>query len=202
MKRNLIQGVGVNDADYKVVVCETINGKSKQTWVCPFYCRWKDMLKRCYSEKFHKTRPTYKDVSCCDEWLTFSNFKDWMEKQDWQGKQLDKDILGNGKLYSPDTCIFVSPHINVFVEWTTAKRDLPRGVCWCKEKERYKAYGAENGKTKYLGQSSSVQDCHLMWVEHKISLTDELLKSTLDEGDLLALNTYRESLITIMVHRC
>lgn len=28
-----------------------------------------------------------------DEWNTFSNFKNWMEKQNWEDKQLDKDII-------------------------------------------------------------------------------------------------------------
>ena len=66
--------------------------------------------------EYLERRPAYKDVVVRQEWLTFSNFKRWMEKQDWEGKQLDKDIivLGN-KVYSPETCAFVLGVTNGFI---------------------------------------------------------------------------------------
>ena len=109
--KRLVYGVGINDADYVVQKWETIgyvNGKQKQKliWICPYYSAWKSMLKRCYSSKYQDKRPTYKGCSVSDEWLTFSVFKVWMEKQDWEGKQLDKDLLFEGnKIYSADTCV-------------------------------------------------------------------------------------------------
>ena len=73
------------------------------------------MLQRCYSESHLVRQPTYKGCSVCEEWLTFSNFKSWMEQQDWEGKQLDKDLLVyKNKIYSPETCVFVSSVINSF----------------------------------------------------------------------------------------
>lgn len=46
--------------------------------------------------------------SVCEEWLTFSNFKRWMEQQDYEGKALDKDLLvSQNKTYSSETCVFV-----------------------------------------------------------------------------------------------
>ena len=88
--RKLIHGVGINDADYVVEKKETIshvNGKRKQktTWICPFYRAWKCMLTRCYSATYQERKPTYRGCSVSEEWLTFSNFKSWMEKQDFQG---------------------------------------------------------------------------------------------------------------------
>ena len=41
-KTRLIQGVGINDADYHV----TQNENGKQVWVCPYYETWKSMLMR------------------------------------------------------------------------------------------------------------------------------------------------------------
>jgi hypothetical protein len=39
-----------------------------------------------------------------------------MEKQDWKGKELDKDLLVNGnKVYSPETCIFLTKKVNSFI---------------------------------------------------------------------------------------
>ena len=80
--------------------------------------------------------PTYKDVTCCKDWLLFSNFKRWMEQQDWEGKELDKGIIVYGnKMYSPETCAFVSRTTNSFVlENGTARGKCPLGVYWDKEK--------------------------------------------------------------------
>lgn len=50
IKGKLVQGVGVNDADYPVTKEEVINGKRKYVWVCPYYARWRSLLGRCYSK--------------------------------------------------------------------------------------------------------------------------------------------------------
>ena len=108
-----VYGVGTNDAGYAIQVMESVrgaNGKPKQRiiWFCPFYRRWVHMLERCYSERYQEKKPTYIGCTVCEEWLRFSNFKSWMETQDWEGKHLDKDLLVEGnKIYSPDTCILV-----------------------------------------------------------------------------------------------
>lgn len=107
-KRGLIFGVGVNDADYA-----TQQKVSKVVSVCPYYRKWSNMLERCYSKAYQSKQPTYIGCCVCAEWLTFSNFKSWMEAQDWQGKEIDKDIVGNGKLYSPENCVFVEKRVNV-----------------------------------------------------------------------------------------
>ncbi len=107
-KRSGVCGIGINDADYKVL--PRVNGKQL---ICPYYQRWVSMIKRCYSEKTQERQPTYKGCTVCDEWLTFSNFKVWMEKQDWRGKQLDKDVIMSGnKVYSPDYCSFITQKEN------------------------------------------------------------------------------------------
>lgn len=79
---------------------------------------WGDMIKRCYDEKQLKKRPSYIDVTVCDEWLCYANFKEWYDKNIYEIKdekvQLDKDILVKGnKIYSPETCIFAPQRINV-----------------------------------------------------------------------------------------
>ena len=85
MSDRLVQGVGVNDAGYRVAIKERLpcsNGKriQKEVWMCPYYSKWKSMLVRCYSTKYHQRRPTYKDCSVCNDWLLFSNFRKWVEK--------------------------------------------------------------------------------------------------------------------------
>lgn len=123
MSKKLIYGVGVNDSDYKVN--PTVKGKRVK---CPFYMKWRNMIARCYSSAYHKIKPSYKGCVVCSEWLSFSNFKSWMIKQDWKGKQLDKDIvkLGN-KEYSPSTCVFVSNSVNCAMRPITTNSPLIKG---------------------------------------------------------------------------
>ena len=77
------------------------------------YATWKSMLMRCYSDKYHLKSPSYIGCSVCDEWLDFQVFAKWFSVNYEDGKQLDKDIKIEGnKIYSPDTCLFVSPFDN------------------------------------------------------------------------------------------
>lgn len=114
-RTGLIYGVGISDADYPVTKHTRVGDKSKRIWMCPYYSRWSNMVKRVHCKAAHKTDKIYSTVSICEEWLTFSNFKAWMETQDWEGKHLDKDLLGDGKSYSPETCCFISPFTNTFL---------------------------------------------------------------------------------------
>lgn len=97
----------------------------------PQYAVWNSMMKRCYSEVTHGYRPTYLEMSVCDEWHNFQVFAKWYDKQYIGDRwQLDKDILkkGNG-VYCPEYCRFVPRDINVAL--TLRKRDrgdLPVGV--------------------------------------------------------------------------
>ena len=80
----LVAGVGINDADYTLSITESlgyVDGKRKQKliWRCKFYATWKSMIERGYSNKVKERSPTYEDVSVCEEWLTFSKFKAWLE---------------------------------------------------------------------------------------------------------------------------
>lgn len=111
-KVKLVCGVGINDADYPVRIRSHIkqDGTFLDEWRCPFYTKWQKMLSRCYG-KYNKSQKfnSYDQVEVCQEWLRFSNFKSWMEKQDWESKELDKDLLsGESKIYSPETCCFIS----------------------------------------------------------------------------------------------
>lgn len=77
----------------------------------PLYTIYHAMMNRCYNENdISYKRYGGKGVTVCDEWRNdFMKFFEWAMNYRWrEGLQLDKDILGNGKLYSPDTCKFVS----------------------------------------------------------------------------------------------
>lgn len=189
-KTKSVYGVGVNDADYVVSRSETIvdaDGKRKRKliWVCPFYQAWASMLMRCYSAKYQERYPTYKGCIVSEEWLTFSNFRKWMMTQDFEGKQLDKDLLFDGnKVYSADTCVFVTQAVNLF----TIDRGLDRGewligVYWNKPAEKFKAQ-CRNPFTKkldYLGYFTSELEAHQAWLKRKLELARELASEQTNE---------------------
>lgn len=171
--KNKVYGIGINDADYCVI--KTINGRV--TFSCPYYRKWTAMLKRVKSRVSLKSRPTYEDVKVCEEWLMFSNFKAWMEQQDWEGKHLDKDLLGDGKLYSPDTCCFLTHGLNNFLCDAKANRgDYPVGVSYHGLKGLFRAYcnDPETTKTKHLGYYNTPEEAHLAWKTFKHLCAEKL----------------------------
>ncbi|MNQ56358.1 hypothetical protein D3C85_704790 [compost metagenome] len=115
----------------------------------------------------------------CEEWHLFSNFKAWMEQQDWEGKELDKDLIGDGTLYSPETCLFVDPDLNKFLLDSRKSRGrLLVGVDFCKNAGYYRARCSYFGTSTYLGIFNTELDAHLAWVEFKTKALVEVLKNT------------------------
>jgi len=169
MMGELIFSIGINDADYTIRSMK--NGKQIN---CKFYTTWYHMLERCYSDKFHEKRPTYIDCTVVEEWHIFSIFKEWMEKQDWEGKYLDKDILVEGnKIYSPDTCIFVTNQINnLFNNHASARGACPQGVS--KFKHRYKAQINKYSEGVFIGCFDDVADAERAYLVVKSLYVAEL----------------------------
>jgi len=179
MKTNLVYGVGINDADYVVKKWETIGyvnwvRKRKLVWECPYYRAWCNMLQRCYSSKYQKTHTTYKGCSVSEEWLTFSVFKSWMEVQDWEGMHLDKDLLFSGnKVYSEETCTFVTREVNLFTTDSGATRgECLLGVNWDKGANKFKSRCRNpfTKKQEHLGYFTCELEAHQTWLKRKLEL--------------------------------
>jgi hypothetical protein len=82
------------------------------------YGIWVNMLRRCYSESSASRYPTYfGKVKVCDDWHNFQLFAEWYKEnlpKDGKNYDLDKDVINrSAKIYSPDTCSFVSHKENV-----------------------------------------------------------------------------------------
>lgn len=169
--RGLIYGVGKNDADYPVNRFILIDGKNKRVWICPMYLTWRNMLMRCYSEGCQIKHPTYAGCSVVDDWLLFSNFKLWMESQEWQGMELDKDIIHPGnKVYGPEFCIFVPSQLNAFLtDHGAARGQYPIGVSIERKCGRFKASCSNpfTGRLENLGRFHRPEDAHLAWKARK-----------------------------------
>ena len=160
--------------------------------VTVIYKKWSAMMKRCYSEDYHVNHPTYKDCSVCEEWLTFSNFKSWMETQDWEGKDLDKDLLiYSNKMYSPNTCCFISPVINKFLTKRQNERGLyPLGVSYRNKladmvNEFTSPFRARVSITTkhqtHLGYFKTPEEAHRAWQKAKAALAFDLALEQTDE---------------------
>lgn len=81
----------------------------------PLYKVWENMKTRCFNSNYHEYH-NYggRGVTVCQEWVSdFKSFYDWSINNGWRnGLDIDKDIKGNGLLYSPETCCFVTEKVN------------------------------------------------------------------------------------------
>lgn len=170
----LVSGVGTNDSAYPVVIEAVIDGRRKQLWACPFYRTWHNMLDRCYDAKQLAKCPTYTGCSVATEWHSFMNFRTWMVNQDWEGNQIDKDILFPGnKIYSPDTCVFVPGCLNSFTTDRGASRgDSPLGSSWSKRDQKFRAQCRNpfTLKNEYLGAFACPDAASAAWRSRKHEL--------------------------------
>lgn len=100
---------------------KTLHGFRKAKDTHPAYKAYRGMMDRCYNEN-SVTKEWYLDkgVTVCDEWRGNPKaFVEWAISSGWKpGLHLDKDILSNElgispPIYSPQTCQWVTPKVNV-----------------------------------------------------------------------------------------
>lgn len=198
-KRALLYGIGVNDADYVVHIREFIDGSYKTIWRCPYYTKWNDMIRRCYCNNQSKTNLSYAASIVAPEWHYFMAFREWMIKQDWQGKQLDKDLLIPGnKVYGPETCVFLDEKVNIFlVERDSERGEWPIGVSFHKRDRKFQAYcrSVNGAKRKYLGLFDTPEEAHQAWLTYKLSqaiiLASEQTDGRVAEALILRYQNYK-----------
>ena len=171
----LVYGVGFNDKTKPVFV----DGKPVKE-----YSLWKDMLRRCFSEKEQTRQPTYRGCNVSDNFLSYSFFYDWCQEQigfgnvDEKGRSwcLDKDLLFvDNKTYSETTCVFVPHEINTFfIDRGNDRGDYPVGVYFHKARCRFMARCNVNGKQKHLGLYNTPQEAFVVYKSFKEALCKQL----------------------------
>jgi len=170
----LVCGVAINDADY--VVQPTINGVRTS---CPYYVTWISMIRRCYGKTNLIISPSYIGCTVSRGWLTFSIFKAWMELQEWEGKQLDKDILVEGnKIYSAEACAFVDSATNNILIQRVNKSGLMAGIT--AKGKRFVAQGKDDGKGINLGTFDTEEEANNVYLKNKSLM---ILKCALRQED-------------------
>ena len=170
-KPRLVYGFGVNDANYPVT--SRVNGRQV---CCRYYQTWRSMLHRCYGKKSLKYNQAYIGCSVTSEWKFFSKFKSWMERQSWQGYELDKDLkcLGN-RVYSPECCLFVPKVVNNF--WI-GQEEVDRGVTYdaTRKKTPWRARcGSGTRKGRWTAYFPTKQDARIGYLKYKIQLGEQIL---------------------------
>jgi len=184
-------GRGINDADYPVhKFSYKKNSKGnlvvdKRIWTCPYYSVWYDMFRRCFLSDGKRGQKNYTSCSVCEEWLTFSNFKKWMEKQDWEGKELDKDLLVEGnKIYSPSTCTFISHDLNQFFKDRGNDRGRCSSVGVTEKNGRFMSRCSDPflKERVYLGSFDTEAEAFKAWKNYKYQLALQWAKILEKEG--------------------
>lgn len=165
-------GVGINDYDLSTAHLVS-------------YRRWSNMLQRCYDKDFHIKKPTYAECTVCKEWLRFSSFKKWFDKNYVDGYVLDKDILVKGnKVYSPDTCCFVPAALNSLL----TKRDYHRGNypigVQKPPRGRFFASIHLNGMTKKIGRYDTIEEAFEAYKQAKEKHIKEVAEKYYSDGKI------------------
>ncbi len=161
MSRNnrIVHGFGLNDANY--LVEEHFAGIRER---CPYYVVWSSMIGRAYGTTSEKSpRFGYENTTVCEEWSKFSIFKNWMETKKWENMELDKDlILPGNKIYSPETCVFITKELNRAITKKTRNKSIYKQGVSCAG-IRFQATISMHKKRKRLGSFNTEDEAHLAY---------------------------------------
>lgn len=174
-RKTLVLGWGINDSTHLVM-----HGKKKEL----VYKTWTSMIRRCYSPKYHKYKPTYIGCKVCDEWRYYSNFERWFNENYKQGFVLDKDILVQGnKTYSPTTCCFIPSYINGLLAMNASNRGRYKtGVYF--NGRKYIAQCGINKVQCRVGSFNTEEEAHQAYKEAKYSEIKRVAQDALNKGEI------------------
>jgi len=191
-KRKLVYGIGINDADY--IVAAKVEGKNV---ICPYYQRWCNILRHSYSPLFQKKHPSYIGTTVCKEWHTFSSFRNWMEDQEWENRELDKAILFPGnKVYSPDTCLFVTKEgNNIVLGVRVDKGEYPLGVYFDTPKQQFRASMSRNGKQQTIGRFDTPEEAEKAYLEAKVDHYESIIAESSNKLLQLGLERHKQIIV-------
>lgn len=166
--RPTVFGFGINDVEIK-------------DYTDKRYVLWHSIIRRSYSEVYHKNKPTYKDVSVCENWKYLSNFIRDVEQmpnfdmalsENWE---LDKDLLGGDKrLYSKDTCCFLPRELNTLFNRESSK-GLKTGVSYNKRLGKFVSSINKGRGSKHIGVYLTEDEAHYSYCKEKQKHLDSLI---------------------------
>ena len=188
--RNVINSQ--NDGSYyRVKICgvgfipSTLKGKEHR--MIRAFISWKSMIRRIYNG-YGRFAKCYENCVICEEWLDYGVFKNWYENQRGCGLkyELDKDLLGNGKLYSPETCCLLPRELNRMIsDRKTKNRELPTGVV--KSGKKYYAHyvmGTSEKKLVRIGGFNTPEEASNAYKAFRKKRIAETAQVYYDNGEL------------------
>lgn len=155
------------------------------------YSTWLNILQRCFNNKTKEKQPAYADVTCCEEWLYYENFYEWLHAQPnfdkwYKGERwaVDKDILKKGnKVYSPENCVLVPIDINnLFVKQSGCRSELPIGVR--KNNEKFQSCCCYLSKCIPLGTYDTSEQAFQSYKTYKESLIKQIAQDEFSKGNI------------------
>lgn len=180
-----VYGVGITGNKYP----KSIDGKHTKE-----YSVWHGMIGRCYYEKYRNNNIAYKDSICCEDWLLYENFYEWLHSQENFDKWLvgnkwaiDKDILIKGnKIYSPETCCLVPQNVNSLF----TKCDKNRGDCLIgvSQDDRYFVARCSNplnnNKKEFLGAYFTEEKAFYSYKKRKEEIIKQVAQIEYNKGNI------------------
>ena len=177
-------GVGIIGIKYPVSIdCK----KTKE------YYTWQSMLQRSYSTLYKENRIAYKDTTCCDEWLNYENFYEWLHSQPnfdkwYEGSRwaVDKDILNKGnKTYSPNNCCLIPQNVNCLFLKREAKRGkYPIGVQYTENGFLAKCRNPFLDKSVELGYYSTPEAAFQAYKIYKENIIKQVAQIEYNKGNI------------------
>ena len=167
------------------------------------YGLWKNMLRRCYSDKYKKKYPTYIGCKCSENFKSYEYFYEWCHNQIGfgnEGFELDKDLLVKGnKVYSEDSCIFIPTEINTLLVKSTASRgEHLIGVYWSNTNKAFVArVNKSKGGSEYLGLFNTEIEAFNAYKTAKESFVKEQANKWKSQIDLRAYDTLMNYTVNI-----
>lgn len=186
-----VYGVGITGRKYPT------RSKSKDN-MSKEYKAWKNILQRCYSVDAKSNNPTYKDVVCCEEWLLYENFYEWLHSQEnfeqWYNGDfwaVDKDIIHKGnKIYSPENCCLVPANVNgLFCKGDASRGILPIGVHKAIRSGKYAVFFSANtngkNRNRFIGEYPTPEDAfYLGYKPYKEAYIQKIAQLEYDQGNI------------------
>lgn len=169
------------------------------------YDFWGRMFTRCYNPReLNKDRTaTYRDAFVDEYFYNLQNFAEWaLQEGNWMhhGMELEKDLFGDGKLYSPNNCCFLPGNINKFLmETKLSWGSYPVGVNVIMPKPGtnatigYVARCNNGNKREYLGFFKTPKQAFFAYKKRKEEVAKELViayKDLLTPRIIDKLNTF------------
>lgn len=182
-----VYGVGMVGVKYSVTIDNTITKE---------YAAWNNMLKRCFDKSLKDRHYTYKDVCCCEDWLLYEKFYEWLHSQEnfeqWSISEkwsLDKDILQKGnKIYSPNNCCLIPQNVNkLFTKRNANRGDLPIGVTRRRDKYISQCDNPFTNKKEYLGMYRTPQSAFQAYKKRKEDIIKKVAEIEFNKGNITRL---------------